>query len=80
MMYKFVDREEELQAWERLYNAKGSALAVIYGRRRIGKAELIKNFIRGKPASAEVADQYAYCMLLTLFLLYDLIQDPFISI
>ena len=39
---KFVDREEELSSMDDSYSANGSDLIVVYGRRRVGKTELIK--------------------------------------
>jgi hypothetical protein len=49
MNLKFVDRKEELAFLEERYAKKGFEFFVIYGRRRIGKTELIKQFIRDKP-------------------------------
>ena len=46
---KFIDRERELNALEKLYREKAPQLIVIYGKRRIGKTELIKQFIKRKP-------------------------------
>jgi AAA+ ATPase superfamily predicted ATPase len=43
----FVDREAELEGLEKVY-AKGSGLFVLYGRRRVGKTELIKQFMEDK--------------------------------
>jgi AAA+ ATPase superfamily predicted ATPase len=42
MNLKFIDRKEELSFLEKRYNKKGFEFFVIYGRRRIGKTELIK--------------------------------------
>lgn len=47
---RFVDRIEELSSLNDSYSAKGSNLVVIYGRRRIGKTELIKRFGEDKGA------------------------------
>ncbi len=44
---QFVDRKEELAALERAYHAR-SSLAIIYGRRRLGKTLLALEFIKGK--------------------------------
>ncbi|MHB8396250.1 MAG: ATP-binding protein [Thermoplasmataceae archaeon] len=42
---RFVDREEELQILEEAYSADGDGtLFIIYGRRRVGKTELISRF------------------------------------
>lgn len=47
---KFIDREQELEALNKFWRNKASQLVVIYGRRRVGKTELIKQFIHRKPA------------------------------
>ncbi len=44
----FIGRERELAALEEFYNRKGIGLAVIYGRRRIGKSTLIARFVKDK--------------------------------
>lgn len=44
----FVGRYEELLQLEKLYNAKSAQLAVLYGRRRIGKSVLIEEFCKNK--------------------------------
>ncbi|MFO0613763.1 MAG: ATP-binding protein [Polyangiaceae bacterium] len=46
----FVGRSSELAALERLYAHREAALVPIYGRRRVGKSELILRFMEGKPA------------------------------
>ena len=48
-MFLFIDRAEELEFLQERYDKKGFDFIVIYGRRRIGKTELIKNFVKGKP-------------------------------
>lgn len=45
----FIDREKELDFLERLWNNNEPQLIVIYGKRRVGKTELIKQFIKDKP-------------------------------
>jgi AAA+ ATPase superfamily predicted ATPase len=45
----FVNREEELEFLERKYREDGPQLLVIYGRRRVGKTELILRFATRKP-------------------------------
>jgi hypothetical protein len=52
----FVDREGELRFLEEMYNKDGG-LVIIYGRRRVGKTELIKQFIRGKKHLYYLADK-----------------------
>ena len=49
-MEKFIGRKNELDALEKLYNTPGFQMTVIYGRRRIGKSTLIKEFIKEKKA------------------------------
>jgi len=45
----FIDRKEELTFLQERYEKNGFEFFVIYGRRRIGKTELIKQFITDKP-------------------------------
>ena len=49
-MHTFVDRERELQTLEREYAREEAPFVVVYGRRRVGKTELIARFIRDKRA------------------------------
>jgi len=46
---EFVDREAELEFLERRYREGRPHLLVIYGRRRVGKTELLKRFLAEKP-------------------------------
>jgi AAA+ ATPase superfamily predicted ATPase len=46
---KFVNRERELEALEKEYGKEAFSLFVIYGRRRVGKTELLRRFGEGKP-------------------------------
>lgn len=48
---KFVNREQELKALEGFWKNKASQLIVVYGKRRVGKTELIRRFIYNKPAA-----------------------------
>lgn len=52
----FIDRDRELQALERDYRARRAALYVLYGRRRVGKTELLRAFCDGKRHIFFVAD------------------------
>jgi AAA+ ATPase superfamily predicted ATPase len=45
---EFVDRERELAWLEERFQSGGAELLVIYGRRRLGKTELLKRFLRSK--------------------------------
>jgi len=54
-MEKFIGRRNELEKLESLYSSKGFQMAVIYGRRRVGKSTLITQFLKGKKAIYYVA-------------------------
>ncbi len=47
---RFLGRERELAVLARAYQASSVAFVPIYGRRRVGKSELIKHFIADKPS------------------------------
>ena len=49
-MEKFIDREMEMDTLQREYERNGSALVILYGRRRVGKTTLISEFIKDKNA------------------------------
>lgn len=49
-MRHFVDREQEMETLQSEYDRDGSALVVLYGRRRVGKTTLISEFIKNKKA------------------------------
>lgn len=47
-MEKFIDRKKELEFLNKEYQKKESSLVILYGRRRIGKTSLIKEFGKNK--------------------------------
>ncbi len=47
-MRQFINRRQELDFLERKYREAGAQLVVLYGRRRIGKTELIAKFCEDK--------------------------------
>lgn len=47
-MEKFIDRKTELEFLNKEYKSKESSLVILYGRRRIGKTALIKEFGKDK--------------------------------
>lgn len=49
-MRKFIARNTELNELTEMYQSENFEMAVIYGRRRVGKTSLIKHFIKDKPA------------------------------
>lgn len=52
----FINRVSEIAALEQDYCQPSSSFAVIYGRRRVGKTTLIKQFIQDKPHVYFLAD------------------------
>lgn len=53
----FVGRDRELAALERMYAKQGFQMAVIYGRRRVGKTTLVDRFVEDKPVLYFTAQQ-----------------------
>lgn len=53
---KFINREKELSALEKIYQKDGFQFIPVYGRRRIGKTRLIQEFIKDKNAIYFLAD------------------------
>lgn len=45
----FNDRTEELAYLEQIYQERSARFLIMYGRRRIGKTELLRHFSQGKP-------------------------------
>ena len=45
----FIGRETELHFLHERYQAEGGQLIVLYGRRRVGKTETLREFCKGKP-------------------------------
>lgn len=63
----FVGRESELAALERLYRKDGFQMAVVYGRRRVGKTTLIDEFAKSKPSLFFTAQEKSAVLNLRLF-------------
>lgn len=53
----FVDREPEMALLRRLHGEPGARLLVLYGRRRVGKTELLREFCSRHRSIFFVADQ-----------------------
>ncbi|MBI3413669.1 MAG: ATP-binding protein [Candidatus Aenigmarchaeota archaeon] len=53
---KFIDRDSELEILEK-FEKKRPGLFILYGRRRIGKTELVKQFCLGKKVVYFLADE-----------------------
>lgn len=45
----FIGRQNELIFFNNKYNENGGQLIVLYGRRRVGKTETLREFCKGKP-------------------------------
>ena len=45
----FVGRKTELKFLQDKYNSPKAQLVILYGRRRVGKTETLREFCRGKP-------------------------------
>lgn len=45
----FIGREDELKFLNDKYEADDGQLVVLYGRRRVGKTETLREFCKGKP-------------------------------
>ena len=66
-MNNFVDREKELEFLNKEYERKGSSLVILYGRRRIGKTSLIKEFSKNKDIIYFLATEEAEKQNLNIF-------------
>ncbi len=54
---KFINRAKELKAMEEKWETKNAQLFIIYGKRRVGKTQLVKQFLKDKPAIYFLADK-----------------------
>lgn len=56
-MNYFVNRERELESLTRIYQQMAGGLMILYGRRRLGKTSLLREFAKGKLCAYYMADQ-----------------------
>lgn len=56
-MDRFINRQTELHFFEKKYDSRGSQFIILYGRRRVGKTELIKQFCKDKNSIYFLADK-----------------------
>ena len=81
-MKRFVDRQQEMETLQSEYAREGSALVILYGRRRVGKTTLIAEFIKDKNAlfflaseESEVQNRSAFKEKVTEFTDSDLLRN-----
>ena len=79
---KLIDRESELETLQSEYARNGSALVVLYGRRRVGKTTLISEFIKDKNAlfflaseESETQNRHAFKEKAAEFMNSDLLRN-----
>ncbi len=53
----FINREQELESLEQMYRSGNAEFFVLYGRRRIGKTELVLQFCKNRPSIYFLASQ-----------------------
>ena len=70
----FIGRQQELEFLNNKYNSKKAEFVVLYGRRRVGKTELLTEFCRDKPNLFYSCNEYtdrkqfsAFCNSLFVF-------------
>ncbi len=64
----FINRTQELETLNREYAFKDAAFSVIYGRRRVGKTTLIREYIKEKPMLYYYATEINLSMQLKAFI------------
>ncbi len=67
MIMTFIDREAELEFLEERYSQTKHQLIIIYGRRRVGKTELIKEFNKNKSSVYFLAERGSIAVNLEIF-------------
>jgi len=66
-MNRFINRKVEINFLEKKYNSHGSQFIILYGRRRVGKTELIKQFCKDKNSIYFLADKRGTLLNLETF-------------
>lgn len=56
-MNKFINREVELASLQRVFALEGGSMYILYGRRRLGKTTLLRNFTENIPSVYHMADR-----------------------
>ena len=77
----FIGREKELFQMNRLYQQESFQMLVVYGRRRVGKTTLLKEFCKDKPTIFYSASQQNETQNLLRFSeqIFSFYQEDFIS-
>ena len=60
MLQQFINRTEELNILNRRFKSANPEFIIIYGRRRVGKTELITHFMKNKSAVYYLAEEKRY--------------------
>ncbi|MBU4245693.1 MAG: ATP-binding protein, partial [Nanoarchaeota archaeon] len=60
MFQQFINRKEELNSLEEHFVSGKPEFILIYGRRRVGKTEIITHFIKSKPSIYFLAEEKRY--------------------
>ena len=78
---EFIGRKRELQVLEQAWRSPKSGFIPIYGRRRVGKSELILQFLRDKPALYVVGKQAPASLQIREFLeqAADFFKEPLLA-
>ncbi len=56
----FIDRKEVLELFEEEWSKKQGRLVILYGRRRIGKSRLLREYIKDKKGIYYIAEDISY--------------------
>ena len=64
---EFIGREDEIRALRRELDRKRPSVAIVRGRRRVGKSRLLVEVTRGRPTIYYQATKIAHSMSLALF-------------
>ena len=54
----FIGREKELEFLNKRYHSDQAEFIVVYGRRRVGKTELLTEFCKDKPNFFYICNEY----------------------
>jgi AAA+ ATPase superfamily predicted ATPase len=80
-MTMFKNRTHELEILEKSWQSPGAELIICYGRRRVGKTEIIKRFLENRSGLYFLADRLSEKENLRVLtrLAADFFQDPFLA-